>query len=304
MRLTRISVLSILAVVLPAAAGVAAPRDSLLVSTAWLAEHLKDPNLVLLHVGDKQEYDEHHIPGARYIALRDISASNVGERQLTLEMLPADQLRDRLAALGISNDSHVVVYYGNDWLSPSTRVMFTLDYAGLTNISLLDGGMKAWIRDGHEVTAAAPAERTGTLSPLTLRSTVVDADFVRSHVDAPHFRVVDARDAEFYDGTKTSGSGQRPHKTGHIAGARSLPFSSVTGDDLVWKTNDQLQALFTAAGVQPGDTVITYCHIGQQATAALFAARLLGHPVLLYDGSFEDWSRRDYPVESGTKGEH
>lgn len=300
----RIFWVSIVALVLAAGAGAAAPRDSLLVSTAWLAEHLKDPNLVLLHVGDEKEYHEQHIPGARYVALRDISASKVDERQLTLEMLPADQLRDRLSALGISNDSHVVVYYGNDWVSPSTRVMFTLDYAGLTDISLLDGGMKAWIRDGHEATAAAPAERAGRLSPLALRSTIVDADFVRSHVGALHFTVVDARDPEFYQGAKTGGGRERPQKTGHIAGARSVPFSSVTRDDLVWKTNDQLQALFTSAGVQPGDTVITYCHVGQQATATLFAARLLGHPVLLYDGSFEDWSRRDYPVESATRPQH
>ena len=59
-----------------------------------------------------------------------------------------------------------------------------------------------------------------------------------------------------------------------------------------------MRAAFTKAGVKPGDTVITYCHIGQQATAVLFAARTLGYKVMLYDGSFEDWSRRDLPVDN------
>jgi thiosulfate/3-mercaptopyruvate sulfurtransferase len=65
---------------------------------------------------------------------------------------------------------------------------------------------------------------------------------------------------------------------------------------------EQLATLFEKAGVKAGDTVIGYCHVGQQATAMLFAARTLGHPVLLYDGSFEDWSRHaDYPVENPAK---
>jgi thiosulfate/3-mercaptopyruvate sulfurtransferase len=62
------------------------------------------------------------------------------------------------------------------------------------------------------------------------------------------------------------------------------------------KSADEIRAAFAKAGVKPDDTVITYCHIGQQATATLFAARTLGYKVLFYDGSFEDWSRRDLPV--------
>ena len=68
------------------------------------------------------------------------------------------------------------------------------------------------------------------------------------------------------------------------------------------KSAADLEAIFTKAGVKPGDTVIGYCHIGLQATAMLLAARSLGHPVLLYDGSFEDWSRHsDYPVDNPAK---
>lgn len=280
-----------------AAAFAATPREALVVSTAWLAEHLKDPNLVLLHVGEKGEYDARHIPGARYVTPRDL-AQEPSPGALSLEMLPPEPLRERLQALGISDDSVVVVYYGKDWVSPSTRVIFTLDFAGLDHVALLDGGMEAWMRDGHTVSDAVPEGRTGSLKPLAVRSTIVDADFVRSHVGKDGYAVVDARDPAFYDGAKTGGSAEKPHKTGHVAGAINVPFSTLTGDDLKVKSADEFAAAFTKAGVKPDDTVIAYCHIGQQATAAIFAARLAGHKVLLYDGSFEDWSRRDYPVES------
>jgi thiosulfate/3-mercaptopyruvate sulfurtransferase len=110
---------------------------------------------------------------------------------------------------------------------------------------------------------------------------------------------VDGRDAAYYDGVETGGSHGTPHRTGHIRGAFSIPFTSITDDRLLIKSDAELAAIFAKAGVKPNDTVIGYCHIGQQTTAMLFAARTLGHNVLLYDGSFEDWSRHaDYPVDN------
>jgi thiosulfate/3-mercaptopyruvate sulfurtransferase len=293
----------VLASVLAAAAGPAgadSARDSLLVSPAWLAEHMKDADLVLLHVGDKKEYDTAHIPGARYVDLHDISLYDRSGNGLYLEMPPAEDLRHRLEALGISDRSRVIVYYGNDWVSPTTRVLFTLDYAGLgSRASILDGGQPAWVKEGRPLESAAPAVRAGSLSPLSIRPLVVDAAFVLAHRDTPGYSVVDGRASSLYDGVETGGDDQHPHKTGHIAGAHSFPFTDLTGDDLKVRSDKDLADLFAKAGVKPGDTVVGYCHIGQQATAMLFAARLLGHKVLLYDGSFEDWSRHaDYPVEN------
>ena len=92
-------------------------------------------------------------------------------------------------------------------------------------------------------------------------------------------------------------------RAGHVKGAHSVPFTSVTDTQLRVLPLAELKARFDAAGVAPGDTVIGYCHIGQQATAMLFAARLLGHPVKLYDGSFQDWSRgANNPVETTSAG--
>ena len=279
---------------------VASARESLIVTPAWLAQHVKDPNLVLLHVGDKEGYAAAHIPGARFVQMQDVSVSSHEANGLMLEMPPADDLRKRLESLGISDDSRVIVYYGKDWVSPSTRIVFTLDYAGLgAHTSLLDGGMDAWVAGGGAVTKDETPAKTGKLSALKTKPIVVDAAFVNAHLASKGYRVIDGRDAEFYDGTKTPGHNGEQQRTGHVHGAGSVPFTTVVDDKNVWKSPQDLEALFTKAGVKPGDTVIGYCHIGQQATAMLFAARTLGHPVLLYDGSFQDWSRHtDYAVDN------
>jgi thiosulfate/3-mercaptopyruvate sulfurtransferase len=282
-------------------AGPPADKTPMLVTPAWLAEHLHDRNLVLLHVGEKEQYDQRHIPGARYVDFHETLMAGLPDH-LTLEMPPADSLRARLERLGVSDDSRIVLYYGQDWVSPTTRLYFTLQYAGLAGrTSVLDGGMRAWIRAGHPVTAQAPAGTAGRLSALHIESMVVDADFVRSHATAPGYDLVDARSAGFYDGVMEGGP-RDARRRGHIPGARSLPFDRVTDDSGVFQSTDSLTALFRRAGVQPGDTVIGYCHIGQQATAMLFAARAIGFKVLLYDGSFEDWAKRDWPVEVPTAG--
>jgi thiosulfate/3-mercaptopyruvate sulfurtransferase len=275
----------------------APPSAPVTVSTEWLAAHLKDPNLVLLHVGNRKEYDAGHIPGARYVALDDISVSNHDhdqDRGLMLEMPKPDSLRAQLEALGISNDSRVIVYYGNDWVSPATRVVFTLDYAGLgASSALLDGGMPAWKAQKRPITTVAPRKTAGQLAALKVKPIVVDAAWVKSRIGTPNFHLIDGRAAVFYDGVESGGV-----RKGHIAGAKSLPYTEIADDNLHLRSPEELRALFARAGVAPGDTVTAYCHIGQQATAVLFAARSIGHPVLLYDGSYQDWARRgaDYPV--------
>src|SRR6476619_2134679 len=89
-------------------------RDSLVVSTGWLATHLNDANLVVLQVGDRADYDKQHIPGARPVSLDDIAVSDRVGNGLTLELPQPDQLRESLAKLGISDDSRIVVYYDRD----------------------------------------------------------------------------------------------------------------------------------------------------------------------------------------------
>jgi len=277
-------------------------RGDLLISTADLAAHLSDPKTVLLHVGDEEEYRAKHLPGARLVRLEDISDSDHSGAGLMLEMPSDAGLRDKLAALGISDNSRIIIYYGDDWVSPATRVYHTLEHAGLADHThLLDGSMQQWIREGRAVTDVVPQRKTGTLSPLHTRANVVTADYVKAHIGKPGVSIVDGRSSSFYDGVQSGRGREGSQRSGHIAGAKSVPFESPYDNNNRLLSNEQISALFAKAGIAPTDTVVGYCHVGQQATAMLFAARAIGHPVLLYDGSFEDWSRRpaaDYPVEN------
>jgi thiosulfate/3-mercaptopyruvate sulfurtransferase len=276
-------------------------RAALVVDPAWLAQHLHDPDLLLLQVGTKETYDKEHIPGARFGDWMQLHTMDTSPGALTLEMPSASDLHAALESFGISDGSHVVVYASDEYWSPSTRVVLTLDYAGLKNVSYLDGGLKGWTDAGNPVSKEAPLPKKGTLAPLTLRPVIVDAAFVQAHEHALGFAIVDARNTEFYDGSKGGGQRGQSKKFGHIPGALSAPFDSFASGDGHLKSNAEIAAIFDRAGVKPGDTVIGYCHIGQQATAMLFAARTVGHNVLLYDGSFEDWNNRNLPLEVPAK---
>lgn len=298
-RMTQCVVCVLAVVAIAAARGATAgqPRDSMLVSTTWLAEHLNDADLVLLHVGDRQGFERAHLPGARFVALDTISTRK-SDAGLTLELLPIPALVERLEALGISNTSRLVVYFGADWVSPAARVFYTLDYVGLGDRAcILDGGQPAWVAEGRPVTADVVTPARGHLVPRPRPEIVADAEWVKEHAGKPDVVLVDSRDKKFYDGTD---KGSMP-RAGHIPGARSIPFSSLVDDNNRLKDAAALRQVFAQAGATGSQTVVTYCHIGQQATLDYFVARYLGYPAKLYDGSFEDWSRRaDWPVESAS----
>jgi thiosulfate/3-mercaptopyruvate sulfurtransferase len=101
-----------------------------------------------------------------------------------------------------------------------------------------------------------------------------------------------------YDGVQATFFHREPVRKGHIPGAASVPYNSLFDDELRLRPAAELREIFAGAGVEPGQTVVGYCHLGQFATAMLFAARTLGYPVKLYDGSFQEWGRLEsLPVE-------
>jgi 3-mercaptopyruvate sulfurtransferase SseA/photosystem II stability/assembly factor-like uncharacterized protein len=263
------------------------PRLSMVVSTTWLAEHLKDSNLVLLHVGTKEDFAAGHIPGAQFITLADLSAP--AGQGLSLELPAADRLATVLEGLGVGDGSRIVVYFSKDQWAQAGRVFVTLDAFGLGDrTAILDGGLPAWQADGRAVTTdvKTPAPARLTLQP---RAIVVDYAWVVENGRKAGIALVDARPAEQYTGAKPTG---RPPRSGHIPGAVNIPVAQLTLAGARLKSPSDLAELFRAAGVGPGGRVVTYCNIGQQASADYFVARYLGYDVALYDGSMEDWYAR------------
>jgi thiosulfate/3-mercaptopyruvate sulfurtransferase len=272
----------------------AAVKQSMIVSTEWLAKHLNDDGLVLLQVGDKKEYDAAHIPGAQYIQNSDISAPRV-QGGLTLELPPVDQLKAAFEKFGVTDKSRIIVYFGKDWVTPTSRVYFTLDYLGLGDrTSILDGGLPAWVAEKRPVTMEVNTPPRGSFTPHPNSKLVVDAAWVSANINKPGVAIVDARDTKFYTG-EAAGNGNH---FGHIPSAKSIPFATLVEDSNKFKTPEALRALFNTAGVKAKDSVTTYCHIGQQASLLYFVAKYLGYDAHLYDGSFQDWSNRsELPIE-------
>ena len=277
-------------------------RNGLVVDAVWLARHLDDPDLVVLQVGPRAVYDSAHVRGARFAEMSALAApmdqSAGAPVQNRLELPEPGALKAALENYGISDNSKVVVVASSGAVSQSTRIMLTLDHAGFGKASMwLDGGLSAWRKSGGVVTSDPARPVKGRMTELKTRDLTVSADWVRENAKAPGVFLVDARLTAFFDGVEMGGPRDMPTK-GHIPGARSLPYVSFTSDGDKLKSVAEITSIFANAGIKPGDTVVAYCHIGQQATVTLFAARTLGYNVRLYDGSFEDWVRRGLPVDN------
>ena len=267
--------------------------DSMIVSAAWLANHIGDSRLVVLDVEHEPGmYASGHIPGARLLSYMDIIVARDGN---STELPPVDSLRDAFERAGVSSGSHVVVYGS---LAPmAARAFFTLDYLGGVAVSFLDGGLAAWKAAGQTVTRDLPTVRRGSYAPRPRADAVVDAAWVQAHTGVRGVALIDTRtDGEYV------GAGERHGmpSAGHVAGARQLQWEQVFRNpgESALLPREQLAKLY-AERVPARDTVVTYCYVGYRASVTYMVARALGYPTKLYDGSYEDWLRRRLPVVSG-----
>jgi thiosulfate/3-mercaptopyruvate sulfurtransferase len=264
-------------------------RNTMLVTPAWLAAHAKDPALAILAVGDPKQYAEAHIPGSVILEMQEIAVRG----DLTLELPPMTDLAATFAKKGVSDDSRIVLYMTKDQATQTARVYLTLDAMGFgARTSILDGGLPEWHAEGHSVAGEVPAVKPGKITPCPQSDVIASFDYVRTHLNQPGMHLVDARDTQYYTGASAS-----RNRAGHIPGAASIPFSSLTDDQGKLNSAEKLRQQFAAAGVTAGDHLVTYCHIGQQASLLYFAARYLGYDVQLFDGSWEEWARHpELPV--------
>jgi thiosulfate/3-mercaptopyruvate sulfurtransferase len=282
-----------LAVALPASAQ--APRSGLLISAADLAAALKNPDVVVLHVVDREStYTDGHIPGARFVRYADFAVE--GDRGLGSELPSADQLKRVFEAAGVSETSRVVIY-GNNTVA-AARAFFTLDAAGHARVALLDGGLNVWKAENRELeTGPAKSSARGTFTPKINASKVADADFIQKQVGSGGIALLDVRpDPEFLG---TDGGMGGMHAVGHIDSARQLPWTTLVGPDGRFLPATELAAKLRDAGVTGGKPVVAYCMVGMRASVVYFVARYLGHDARLYDGSIVDWSQRKLPTKSG-----
>lgn len=288
------SAVLLVAVMLSVSSAVAQDRPAdgkthpeLLVSTQWLADHLSDPKLVILDVGMSgmdSMYGKSHIPGAR--EFKDESMSWKSE-----ELLPDDQLKANLEAMGISDDSRVVIY-SSHWFPMAARLLFTLDYVGFKNAALLDGGIETWMAEKRPVSTESPKFSRGsfTLHPHPgVVATMAEVQRWSGAAD-PHIVLLDARPRGRY-------------QAGHVPGAVDVFWEEnlVSRERPVLKSPDELRRMYTAAGAANGKKIVTYCEVGEQASYAYFIARYLGYDVAMYDGSWVEWSKQKQPEVRGDK---
>jgi thiosulfate/3-mercaptopyruvate sulfurtransferase len=289
----RAVVLFLLFAVSLAGAAAAESPAQITVTPEWLAAHLNEPKLVVLHVASlRDDYTREHIPGARFLWPTWFAVSSP---DFMNELAPVDSLTAVLRRLGVSNDSEIVLYHVLGDVAGTARMYVTLDYLGMGDrTKILDGGLAAWKAAGQSVTKEEPKYAPGTFTPQVRSDVVYHLDKTRARYSAPEIRLVDARSPRDYNAP----DGPSVVRGGHIPGAVNIPYTALFDSLDRYQPLDSLKARFGRVGIKPNGEIIAYCGTGRTASPVYVAAKMLGYKVHLYDGSFQEWSRQaDLPVE-------
>ena len=275
-----------------------------LVSTEWLAAHLNDPDLRILDASwhmpatgrdARAEYDTAHIPGARFF---DIDAISDKRSALPHMAPPVEMFISRMRAMGVG-DGHQVVVYDNSDVRSAARVWWTFRLMGKTDVAVLDGGFAKWQAEGRPVEDMAPILRDRHITVQRQAGLVRDVTQVALASKLGDHQIVDARAPERFRGEAPE---PRPGlRSGHIPGARNVPFGRLLNADGTMKAPEALRAEFKASGVDLKQPVITSCGSGITAAVLALALERIGHRNhSLYDGSWTEWgSFPDLPLATG-----
>jgi thiosulfate/3-mercaptopyruvate sulfurtransferase len=278
-------------------------RSEMIVSTAWLSAHLNDPKVAILHVArERAHYDRGHIPGARFVGWSEITATRDG---VPNELAPVAELQKLFERLGVGNDARIVLYGDNSGLA-AARAYFTLDYLGHGGrAALLDGGLEKWQAERRAVSTDVVEPKSAGFTPRVHPSVVTNLDVVRdlswsaTNLDPSGVVLIDARPVDEYTGAKP---GDGVPRGGHIPGAANVFWMQniFSKESPVLRSPAELYRLYEKAGAQRGRTVVAYCRTGGQASHAYFTLKYLGYDVVMYDGSFFEWSNTEgTPIIAG-----
>jgi thiosulfate/3-mercaptopyruvate sulfurtransferase len=260
-----------------------------LVSTDWLAQHLGEPELVVvdsswfmpsLGRSGHEEFRAAHIPGARFLDIDAVSdRSNPAPH-----MLPtAREFGEAMEQIGIGRDDRIVVY-DNSPTRTAARGWFMFRHFGAETVAIVDGGFRKWLSEGRPTESGEPAPRTARFDAVE-RDEVVTKEQLLAGTGLPW---ADARGKPRFEGSEAD---PRPGVApGHAPGAKNVPFGSLYREDGRFKPIEELRRLFEEAGVDPAQPFVASCGSGVTANSLIFAAHLIGNDdTRLYDGSWSEW---------------
>ena len=287
-----------------------------LIGANWLAEHLADPDLRLVHVSpNRRVYNRRHIPGGVYadlhreIALRG-TAPETGDAEREWLIPTAEQTAAVLRRWGVGEGDRVVFYDDVGLNRQAIRGYWLLRLYRFPQdrMHILDGGIDAWRRAGHATTTEVPAADSAGAerAPVTLGdrddSIIATYDQVlewsresSAGDDAPT-RILDVRTAGEWVGTDL-----RARRGGHIPGSRNRLFSDLLTDEGTFRPVPDMLSIIRASGADPAEIRATYCQGGVRAALVWFVLHELAgfEDVRSYAGSWEEWGNRmDSPIEA------
>lgn len=263
-------------------------REKSLVSAEWVAQNLNNPSVVLVEVDeDTSLYEQGHIEGAITFHWCDDLQDG-----LIRDLISKEKFEALLSKSGISNDTTVILYGGNNnWFA--TYAFWYFKIYGHGDVRLLDGGRKRWELDGRPFVTDLPT-RTATRYVAKARDNTIRAfrDEVISAIGKSN--IVDVRSPAEFSG-ELAAPAHLPQEggqiKGHIPTAKNIPWSKAANEDGTFKSDSELKDLYIGAGVDLAKDTIAYCRIGERSAFSWFVLHELLNVsnVKNYDGSWTEY---------------